>query len=137
MNDTDTAPTEEDVRRFTFLSPMLDSAIAEMREFAKKKQDGLVSSTKIKILNRLLKDLKEILKNEESAGYLELISEAELAQNSDAVLILGQYRAALESFRIRHNRTINYRQVWITKEWLRDNEDDEEEDEYTDIDDET
>lgn len=112
------APTNAEVARFAYLSPMLNSALGEMREFAKKKQDGIVSATKIKILNRLLTDIRSILAGEESQDYLELLSEEELPQNSDAVLVLGQYRAALNSFESRHQRTYNYRPTWFTREWL-------------------
>jgi len=134
MTDMETAPTEEDVKRFRFLSPMLDSALAEMREFAKRKQDGIVSVTKIKILNRLLTDIKDVVKQEDSASYLDTLSEEELPQNSDAVLILGQYRAALDSFEKRNTRTIDYKKTWITKEWYEENaeeeyEEDDEDDE--------
>jgi hypothetical protein len=134
MTDKETAPTEEDVKRFRFLSPMLDSALLEMREFAKKKQDGIVSGTKIKILNRLLTDIKDIVKQEESVSYLDALSEEDLPQNSDAVLILGQYRAALDSFESRNKQTINYKNTWITKEWIEENveeeyDEDDEEDE--------
>jgi hypothetical protein len=145
MADKDTAPTDEQVRRFTFLSPMLDSALSEMREFAKKKQDGIVSATKIKVLNRLLTDTKEVLAQEDSAAYLDLLSEDELPQNSDAVLVLGQYRAALNSFTSRNKKTVDYRETWITKEWIEarerrrqeedfdeNGEDEEDEDEYDD-----
>jgi len=104
---------------------MLDSALSEMREFSKKKQDGIVSGTKIKILNRLLTDIKDVVKQEESAAYLDALSEEELPQNSDAVLILGQYRAALDSFESRNTRTINYKKTWITKEWIEANEEEE------------
>jgi len=135
MIDIETAPTDDDVKRYLFLSPMLDSALSEMREFAKKKQDGIVSGTKIKLINHLLTDIKDIVKQEDSASYLEILSEVELPQNSDAVLILGQYRAALDSFKSRNSQTINYTKTWITKEWCENNskeeceEDDEKDDE--------
>src|SRR5262249_2722971 len=133
MYDKEEAPTESQVAKFKYLSPMLDSALSEMREFAKKKQDGIVSATKIKILNRLLTDIRTILDREESVGYLDLLSEDQLPQNSDAVIVLGQYRAALNSFRDKHFRSVDYKGTWITKEWLEENpeytesEDDEEE----------
>jgi hypothetical protein len=114
---------------------MLDSALSEMREFAKKKQDGIVSAMKIRILNRLLTDIKEIVAQEESLNYLDVLSEEELPQNSDAVIVLGQYRAALNSFEKRHHRTVDYKRTWITKEWIEEkgtadgeNNDDEGED---------
>jgi hypothetical protein len=122
MPGLDKAPTNEDVKKFLFLSPMLDSALNEMREFAKKKQDGLVSETKVKLINRLLTDLKQIARNEPSASYLDLLSESGLPQNSDAVLVLGQYRSALNSFRSNHLKMIDHSRTWITREWLAENE---------------
>jgi hypothetical protein len=118
MYDKDSAPTEEQVKKYNYLSLMLDSALSEMRDFAKKKQDGILSDTKIKILNRLLTDLRQILVSEESVNYLDPLDEEKLPQNSDAVLILGQYRAAMNSFENRHHKTINYTKTWITKEWI-------------------
>jgi hypothetical protein len=144
MYDREKAPTESQVAKFEYLSPMLDSALSEMREFAKKRQDGMVSATKIKILNRLLTDIRRILEHEESVAYLDLLSEDQLPQNSDAVIVLGQYRAALNSFQEKHSHEINFRETWITKEWLEKNpeyaesEDDEEgDDEYEDEDEES
>ena len=101
---------------------MLDSALSEMRKFAKRKQDGIVSATKIKILNRLLRDIRDLVKREKSAAYLDLLSEKELPQNSDAVLVLGQSRAALNSFRSSHTRKVHFKPTWITKEWVEENE---------------
>ncbi len=125
MYDSEDAPTEAQVAKFTYLSPMLDSAMTEMREFAKKKQDGIVSETKIRILNRLLTDIRGVLEHEESLAYLDLLSSEALPQNSDAVIILGQYRAALNSFKKRNYRSVNYENVWITKEWIEDHQEEE------------
>jgi hypothetical protein len=136
MSEPGSVPSNAQVERFAYLSPMLDSALSEMREFAKKKQDGIVSTTKIRLLNRLLTDVRGVLQGEDSVSYLENLSEEQLPQNSDAVLILGQYRAALDSFKERHFRyTASHTRTWITREWvdeqesLRDNEDDFDEDE--------
>lgn len=139
MFDHDAAPTDAQVAKFRFLSPMLDSALSEMREFAKKKQDGIVSETKIRILNRLVTDLRDILKNEASLNFLDLLSEEKLPQNSDAVIVLGQYRAALDSFESRHHRQVDYKPTWVTKEWIerkQAEEEADEDDEYEDDEDE-
>jgi len=129
MPDRKLAPSDLQAEQFDFLSPMLDSALTEMREFAKKKQDGIVSALKIKILNRLLTQIKEILAKEDSAAYLDLLSEEQLPQNSDAVLVLGQFRAAMNNFSKRHHRVVNYNSTWITQEWIAGNE------EFADLDD--
>jgi hypothetical protein len=113
-------PTDAEIERYNYLSPMLDSALEEMREFAKKKQDGIVSATKIKLINRLLKDLKEILGREASAEYLDMLDEQQLPQNSDAVLVLGQYRAALDSFRGKHFGHVYSKNQWLTRELLEE-----------------
>jgi hypothetical protein len=133
--DPSEAPTKKQTAKYDMLSPMLDSAILEMREFSKKKQDGIVNTTKINIINRLLRDLKEVLANEPSTGYLDLLDEESLPQNSDAVLILGQYRAAMNRFHARHFKRSDYGQggYWITKEYLEEKADEEE---YEDEDDE-
>jgi hypothetical protein len=134
------APTREKVERYAYLSPMLDSYLDEMREFAKKKQDGMVNATKIKMINRILVDLKDILEKEKSAAYLDLLSESGLPQNSDAVLVLGQYRAALKSFEERHYRYATGGQRWFTVEYLAEREaaktEDEDDDVFGDGDDE-
>jgi hypothetical protein len=125
------APTKEQTAKYDMLSPMLDSAIQEMREFSKKKQDGIVNTTKINIINRLLKDLKDVLTSEPSTGYLDLLDEETLPQNSDAVLILGQYRAAMDRFRERHYSLGKYGVggYWITKEYLEEKAAEEEDNE--------
>jgi len=130
MSDKGSAPTDAQAQRFEFLSPMLDSALSEMREFAKKKQDGIVSELKIRIVNRLLTQIKEILANEESVTYLDLLSEEQLPQNSDAVLVLGQFRAAMNNFSTRHHRTNDYSSTWITQEWIAENGESEDEDDF-------
>lgn len=127
MLDKDRAPTQEKVNKFLYLSPMLNSALNEMREFSKKKQDGIVTATKIKILNRLLSDIRAILENEDSVNYLEPLREDELPQNSDAVLILGQYNAALESFRSAHFSHAYGGPRWVTREWIAEYEREREE----------
>ena len=137
MSDAESAPSDAQVKRFTYLSPMLDSALFEMREFAKKKQDGIISKTKTRLLNRLLTDVQGVLQGEASITYLENLSEEELPQNSDAVLILGQYRAALDSFKERNYRWVSGGKAWITKEWIEENEGQlEEDDDGVDDDDE-
>ena len=122
MFDKDRAPIQGKVDKFLYLSPMLDSALSEMREFSKKKQDGIVSATKIKILNRLLSDIRGVLENERSVTYLEPLNEDELPQNSDAVLILGQYGAALKSFKDAHDKYVDGAHRWVTREWIEEYE---------------
>ncbi|NDW06495.1 hypothetical protein GTK09_18910 [Jiella sp. 40Bstr34] len=77
-----------------------------------------MSSSKVKLVNRVLKDLLEILKNEPAGKYLMELDEDSLPQMSDAVLTMVQFETALGSFHTRYRKYLpdfgeNY---WITSE---------------------
>ena len=65
-------------------------------------------------------------------GTWIFLSEEELPQNSDAVLVLGQYRAALDSFQKRNKESVAYTMTWITKEWMEAREEEDAQSESTD-----
>ena len=124
VDDNRTPPTRAQVAKYELLSPLLDSALKEMREFSKKKQDGVVNKTKIDLINRIMRDVKELLADEPSNEYLDLLDEDMVPQNGDAVLILGQYRAAMNRFRSRHfkrNET-GLGGKWVTREEAKEPE---------------
>ena len=54
------------------------------------------------MINRLLVKAKEVLKDEASNEYLDLLEEDELPSISDAVLIVSQYISALDKFHSGH-----------------------------------
>ena len=95
-------PTKDTVARFKMLSPMLSSLLDEVREFSKKKPDGVLNKFKVATLNRTLKDIKDILSSDPSNQYLDLLDEDSLPQNSDAVLVLGQFQAAMSHFKSKY-----------------------------------
>lgn len=109
-------PTEQQAATFDMLSPMLDSFLREMREFAKKKPEGIVTAPKVKMINRLLAQVKEVLAADPSAAYLDLLDEEALPQNSDAVLILGQFQAAMKQFQDKHYGWYGGTRRWSTRE---------------------
>lgn len=109
-------PTNQDIEKYDMLLPMLNSTLEEMREFSKKKQDGVLNPLKVKLINRLLTDIKKVLSSEQSASYLDVLDEDTLPQNSDAVLILGQYRAAMDQFRSKYYGQDGYEERWFTQE---------------------
>jgi hypothetical protein len=109
-------PTDQQAATFDMLSPMLDSFVREMREFAKKKPEGIVTAPKVKMINRLLEQIKGILAADPSAAYLDLLDEEALPQNSDAVLILGQFQAAMAQFHGKHFGWDGSSKRWFTHE---------------------
>lgn len=96
------SPTEEQATTYDQLVPMLEAAHREMTELSKKKQDGIVNALKIKMLNRLLAELSKVIEKDPSHAFVDMLDEDTLPQNSDAVLVLSQWQAALKQFRDRH-----------------------------------
>jgi hypothetical protein len=109
-------PSKENIRVIEMLSPMLDSSIDEMRELSKKKPDDSLNITKINILNRLIKSLKEAMSIDPSNVYLDLLDTDHLPSNSDAVLILVQYKAALSQFHNKYYGWDGSQHRWFTSE---------------------
>ncbi|MDN3686791.1 hypothetical protein [Cyclobacterium jeungdonense] len=117
--DNSKYPTEAEIEKYKMLSELIDSLIAETKELSKKKPDEALNKLKIKMINRVLDQLKEILKTQPTIEFLDLLDENELPSNSDAVLILGQFRAAMDRFRkTYYGKTSNYESSrrWFTRE---------------------
>lgn len=88
---------------FYTVNPMLEAMFGEFKELSKKKPDGAVSKNKIKVVNRLIAKCKEMLNDEPSTEYLDLLDEDDVPQNSDVVLMLSQYVAAMYQFKRTHD----------------------------------
>ena len=111
-------PTQAEVNTYEMLHPMLEKIAFEVRELSKKKQDGALNELKVKMINRVLTQIKDLLKNEPSVQFLDLLDTDRLPTNSDAILIISQYAAALSAF---HDKYYGYDELehdhrWFTKE---------------------
>lgn len=107
-------PSKADVMNFIMLYDFLESAYTEMKDFSKKSPDATLNERKVKSLNRILKDIKNILKYEPTAAYMDILDEEMLPSNSDVVLTMSQYRSALENYRKKYRRSHNYDIFWHT-----------------------
>jgi hypothetical protein len=96
------ATTPEAVDQYQTMQPLLAAMLEELRKLAVKKPEVTLSKQKVVLINRLLGDLKNLLANEPESKYLDLLTDDTLPQYSDAVLVISQYGAALESFYNRH-----------------------------------
>jgi len=96
------AITREQVAKFEMVFPLIRSAHEDMAELSKKKPDAPVNETKVKLINRLLSEAKEIMSSDPIVEYVTALDEETLPTNSDAVLILGQFLQAAYQFRARH-----------------------------------
>lgn len=92
-------PTRAHAETLDLVEPILTAIMTEMRELSKKKQDGILSPLKVKTINRVLGDVQQALAGHPSTRYLDLLEEDDLPLNSDAVLVLTQWVAAVDQFR--------------------------------------
>lgn len=95
-------PSAEEVKKFEMLYPLINSDLSEIRELSKKKQDEPLNKFKVKTINKKLGIVKDILKNEPTYDFLELLDEDTFPSNSDAVLMISQFIKAMEQFRKRY-----------------------------------
>jgi hypothetical protein len=126
---TNLLPTQAEVDTYEMLKPMLDKIAYEVRELSRKKQDNALNVLKVKMINRVLTQIKNLLKNESSIQFLDLLDTDTLPTNSDAILIISQYDAALSAFHEKYygydENILNHR--WFTQEEPGENEEEEEE----------
>lgn len=110
-------PTNRQVAQFELLSPLLKSVLFEVKELSKKKQDENLNKLKVGIINKILSQIKtEILNNDPLIEFLDLLDNETLPTNSDAVLIIAQYDAAMSQFRDKYHGWDGINQRWFTKE---------------------
>ncbi|MCX2495250.1 hypothetical protein OQX63_17300 [Pedobacter sp. PF22-3] len=102
--------SEADIEEFDMLQPMLKSVYVEISELSKKKQDGSLNSAKVKIINRLLVKVQNVLRNEPMIELLDLLDDDALPSNSDATLIIAQYTTAMKHFKDKYYDTED--EVW-------------------------
>lgn len=91
--------TIEKAGLYEVTEPLLGAMYGEFKEFSKKKPDETLNPPKIRVVNRLLSRCREVLESETSLSFLDLLDEDEMPQNSDVVLTLSQYVAAMRQFR--------------------------------------
>lgn len=113
MAKKEVLPTDAQVTEFQMLNQLTDSIYTEMKEFSKKKPDDALNAFKVKNVNRVLSQLKEFLKGEPTVSFLDLLDDETLPSNSDAILIIGQFKAAMDNYRNKY--TNNYHR-WKTVE---------------------
>lgn len=96
--------TEEQVRKYDLLNPLLHSTYAEMKELSAKKQDLVLNRMKVTMINRILRQIRDLLAGQPTVEFIELLDEETLPTNSDAVLALAQFMSAMHQFHERYHR---------------------------------
>jgi len=112
-------PSEADVNKYEMLEKLLASIYEEMKEFSKKKPDEPLNKFKVKNVNRVLEQVKEIMKDEPTNEFLDLLDDDSLPSNSDSILIIGQFNAAMAQYRSKYFRKYQSgigHNIWSTQE---------------------
>jgi hypothetical protein len=93
---------QERIDEYRLLEAQLGRAYIEMSNFAKKNPAEKISILKLQLINRILNAIKELLKEEPSTQYLDILNEEDLPSISDTVLIMGQHISALQQFKKKY-----------------------------------
>lgn len=89
---------KKQIDAFEMLWSHLISLYSDVESLAKRKQDGILSKSRVMMINLLLNEVQIFLKGQPSLKFVALLDEATLPQNADAMIVLGQYKAAMDNF---------------------------------------
>lgn len=106
--------TAANVEKYETLKPLLEAMFHEFGELSKKKPDGALNKRKVELVNRLLRDVLVFLDGEPSRTYLDPLNEDDLPQNSDVLLMLSQFVAAMKAF---HNKYYGWDEIGYENTW--------------------
>ena len=104
--------TQNDVKQYELLLPLLTATYNEIQELSKKKPESPLNSYKVKVINRILNPLKEILKQEDVVEFLDTLDPDDLPTNSDVILILSQYKEAMHLFHKKYYTRNQRNNTW-------------------------
>jgi hypothetical protein len=125
MMDLTNVTTEEAVETYLATNAIFLGLLKEIRVLSKKKPEASMSAGKVKIINRVLEDLKRILEVEPEGKFLDLLDDKDLPQTSDAVLVMVQYETVLHVFKRKYYQVYDYddyKYAWVTPEFIKEYE---------------
>ncbi len=115
MKRPQSATTSKKASTHDVTMPLLHAMFEEFKELAKKKPEAAVSKSKLVIANRLLQRVREVLADEESIEFLDLLDEDDVPQVSDVTLIFSQYVAAMHAFKTKYHGWNGTEHAWYLK----------------------
>ena len=96
--------SSDSVQKYEMLNSLLHALYEEIKELSAKKQDLILNKLKVTTINRILRQIKELLKDQPTLEFTDLLDEETLPSNSDAVLVLAQFKSAMRQFHDRYYR---------------------------------
>lgn len=94
--------TQKKADAYDAVHPIFEALFREIKDLGKKKPEATLSESKIRLINRVLADAKELLSDTPNVKYLELLDEDDVPQFGDAILTLAQFEGAFSTFHSRH-----------------------------------
>jgi hypothetical protein len=91
---------KDDIGEFEKLEQQLHSFLAEVSELSKKRPNDPLNKFKLKFINATLSKLNGLLKDDRPFADFKEFDVDDLPTNSDVVVILSQYTAAVHRFRL-------------------------------------
>jgi hypothetical protein len=107
--------TKNKAETYEVTMPLLKAMYVEFKVLSTKKPDSAVSKSKIKITNRLLNKVREVLEDSSVIEFLDLLEEDDIPQVSDVTLILSQYVASMDTFYKEHYGVFDGKYQWVIK----------------------
>ncbi|WP_333852799.1 hypothetical protein [Epilithonimonas sp.] len=96
--------TENQMSEYSLLKPLFSSLLNEVKELSKKKPDDAINNFKAKTINKILERVKKLLADEPTIEFLDIIDIDSLPSNSDIVIIMVQFEAALAKFYYKYTK---------------------------------
>jgi len=110
--------SEADVQDFERLEQQLHSMLTEMSELSKKRANDGLNKFKLRLVNVLLDRMNKILGAQKPFKEFETFDENDIPTNSDVVVMLSQYAAAIFQLRLENTELRGIKWYWR----LRDGE---------------
>lgn len=104
--------TNAEISEYELLYAHLSSLIKTVSELSKKKQDEVMNSLKVVSINKVLQRIIDLIREDPSVEFIQILDEVTLPTNSDAMLTLNQFQTALENF-----KKMRYSYTGLEWEW--------------------
>jgi hypothetical protein len=106
---------KDDIPEFEKAEQQLHSFLDDMSELSKKKPNEPLNKFKLKFINTTLLKLNNILKDDRPFNEFKQFDVDDLPSNSDVVLLLSQYAAAVHRFRVENTTYDGDDSTWIVR----------------------
>jgi hypothetical protein len=106
---------KEDIWEFEKVEQQLHSFLAEVSELSKKRPNDPLNKFKLKFINATVSKLNSLLKDDRPFADFKQFDVDDLPSNSDVVVILSQYTAAVHRFRLDNTTDGGEDSTWIVR----------------------